>query len=559
MKSIRGKVLLGFSIVVLLFIVYSAYSYFNIQKTTQNIERVTEERFPLVVAKGELVSNVQERLSLAQGYLLTGNQNYARTFEELTEASQEIEEQLATLSEDPVLDEYLKINENWSALIVDEVFPSYVDGEISQASRIMSSQGTPMAMSLITYLQDTASQERETMGSQLKEAQNLGLELQRSVIVATLVTMLGSVMVALMIARIITKPIHSLLGQVSQIAKGDLSGEDINVKSKDEIGQLAKAFDEMKSHLRSLIGKTKEMSDQVTATAQELSASSQESVTVTNQVATTIQDVSEQSMDTVDRAKASVIAAKEMSAGVERITFATADVSIKADEAASHAEDGERSIERAIEQIDTAQHSVQQSATFIKQLGERSSEIGSILELIHSIAEQTNLLALNAAIEAARAGEHGKGFAVVADEVRKLAEESGRSANQISKMLATIQQDTEKAIQEMDKGQVEVEKGTKVVGDAGATFAKITASIAAVNEQMLDVSTATQQIARNTIELSDSIQNMEQASMQNADHSQTVAASTEEQLSSMEEIAYSAEQLSNLAAGLQEEINRFKL
>nr|WP_275899522.1 methyl-accepting chemotaxis protein [Bacillus piscicola] len=250
---------------------------------------------------------------------------------------------------------------------------------------------------------------------------------------------------------------------------------------------------------------------------------------------------------------------QELTAGVEKIVDSSAEVTRKAKETEETAKKGNEEIVRSSEQIRVINHEVQDSAEIIKHLGKRSTEIGSIIETITNISEQTNLLALNAAIEAARAGEHGRGFAVVADEVRKLAEESSRSAQQIKELIEAIQDETNKAVKKMVHGQAEAKEGVAVIERAGTAFQTILTSIYDVTTQIENVSAVSKQMAANSEHVTSAIAEMNHVAETTAGSAQNVAAGTEQQLAAIEEVSSSSEELSRMAQELQEEVSVFKL
>ncbi|MEY8742404.1 methyl-accepting chemotaxis protein [Bacillales bacterium AN1005] len=192
-------------------------------------------------------------------------------------------------------------------------------------------------------------------------------------------------------------------------------------------------------------------------------------------------------------------------------------------------------------------------------MNDRSHEIGHITNVITGISAQTNLLALNAAIEAARAGEHGKGFAVVADEVRKLAEESTNSTEQIANLIQLIQNETNVTLETMEKAAEEVQSGLNVVNVAGSSFEKIEQAVNGVVSQIEDISESLKKLSRGTNSVKDSIKNVSNVAQESSMITQNISAATEEQLASMEEITSSSLALAKLADDLQVIINQFKI
>lgn len=195
----------------------------------------------------------------------------------------------------------------------------------------------------------------------------------------------------------------------------------------------------------------------------------------------------------------------------------------------------------------------------INTLGERSKEISQIIDVTSDIAGQTNLLALNAAIEAARAGEHGKGFAVVAAEVRKLAEQSAKSTESIRHLITSIQSDTKHAVESMEKGASEVEKGINIVDSAGTSFMQIQQFVDTVTTQIQEVSASIEQMSSGASQVVELVSEIDEITASTSAEGQEVLAATEEQLASMQEIAASAAALSFMAEELQESVKKFKI
>lgn len=360
------------------------------------------------------------------------------------------------------------------------------------------------------------------------------------------------------IARIIGGPLGRVVDVVSAVAQGDLS-EQVEINRKDEIGRLGNEINRMVDNLKGLVSSVKQNSEQVAAASEELSASAEQTSKATEQISTAVlqaADGTESQTRSVQEASQSI---NKMSDGIQQVSTASQSVSSAVNLTLDKAEEGKTSVQTAVGQMTRINETVHKLGTVIVELGEHSKKIGSITEVITGISEQTNLLALNAAIEAARAGESGKGFAVVANEVRKLAEQSSKSAQEISTLVTWIQKETSNAVSSMEKAKNEVDEGIEVVETAGGSFEQIYQSISDVASQAQKVSTAIEQVAAGSKEIVRAVDSIVQVTEETAAGTQEVSAATEEQLASMEDISQSAFSLSRMAEELQEKVSTFKI
>ncbi|WP_438824534.1 methyl-accepting chemotaxis protein [Bacillus sp. JJ1521] len=315
----------------------------------------------------------------------------------------------------------------------------------------------------------------------------------------------------------------------------------------------------MLDSLRELLTHVDEKSQTLAASSEELTASSEQNSQATEQVANAIQEVAVGTEQQTEMVRQTIDVVKEMSVGIQQIEANSQNVSRTATEALGIVENGEQAIKESIQQMQNINTSVADLGKIIYSLGERSEEINQIVNVISDIASQTNLLALNAAIEAASAGEHGKGFAVVADEVRKLAEQSAKSTESIRGLIATIQEDTKQAVESMNHGTEEAEKGINVVDNAGKSFTQIQQFVDEVSSQIQEVSASIAQMAQGAQQVVESVSEIDEIAKKTTGQGQEVSAATEEQLASMQEIASSAASLSYMAEELQEAVRKFRL
>ena len=334
---------------------------------------------------------------------------------------------------------------------------------------------------------------------------------------------------ALLITRLIVAPLRQTVAFAQRIAAGDLS-QNIPQDRRDEVGQLLAAMQDMTLSLRTLVGRIGGGVGQIAAAAEQLSA-------ITAQTSAGVQT---QKLETEQTATAM----HQMAATVQEVAQNAEQASLAARDADLEAQQGNRVVQQAVDQIDSLASEVEQSAKAIADLNQESARIGSVLEVIRNVAEQTNLLALNAAIEAARAGEQGRGFAVVADEVRALAKRAQDSTEEIESLIAGLQRMAKGAVQQMDSSRDLTRRTVELAGEAGDALGRITQAVSTIEQMNQQIAAAAEEQSAVAEAINESVTRVRDIGEQSATATEQTAASSAE--------------LARLGVELQELVRQFR-
>lgn len=561
-QSIRKKIMLSFGLVLLVSSGLAIYSMINTQKANELAKSLILEESQQLNDLQDLRFYMAERLRLVNEYMLDGSPQAKESFESNVQLSKQLEEKLlnnvAGTKDENSVKKVISDSAKWNEVMMKDAFDVFDSGEKRQAFLNVGSEKfkAEQTMTKLKALADEKNKSVEQLG---EEIISNGNQVQLWTMILTIIVIGISVLVAFVLMNSIHGPIRRLSERIQVVAEGDFSQADMKVTSTDEIGELTITFNLMVKELRALISQAYETTTQISASAEDLTASSEETAQGTESITYSIQEVAASSHKQLESVNETIHTMNTLATIQETLTLSSEELETSANMVDGVSENGNKVVQHAIKQMSHIHESVLEVAGVIDNLGSQSQEISQITKVITSIADQTNLLALNAAIEAARAGEHGKGFAVVADEVRKLAVQSKSSSNEIIDLILKIQTGTNQAVKSMEKSTLEVENGSIAVNEAGRSFIQITDSITDIRKTIQSIHQYVQKMTESSKYVTANIEVLTEIAKVNSTSSRAVAASAEEQLATMEEIASSVQTVNDMAINLKEVLRKFTI
>ncbi|KAB2329413.1 methyl-accepting chemotaxis protein [Cytobacillus depressus] len=556
-KSIKMKLIFGFSLVILQVIAFGSYNTIVIMQSNEAAKNISQKELPILIANEQMARTMANRISTARGYVLYGG-DYKNRFKEYTEEGKRNEKIIRERGASEEFDKLIERTVAWRNYVEAEVFAEYEKGNQELARK---------------NLEKTNSEVREIMAGYenlAKMRQDLINETERTIVengektlfvsmVITILIILLSIAVAFITSKIITAPISRVMERMKLIANGDLSQEPLIIKTRDEVGQLVAATNEMSENVRQLLNEINFVSGSITSQSEELTQSANEVNAGSQQIATTMQELA---TGTESQASSASELASVMGTFASIVQEANENGSLIAkasNEVLDMTSEGSQLMDASTRQMAKIDQIVQDAVEKVQGLDSKSQEISKLVSVIQDIAAQTNLLALNAAIEAARAGEHGRGFAVVADEVRKLAEQVSGSVSDITNIVAGIQDESSIVTESLKDGYKEVTEGTSQIKTTRETFAGISTAVTEMAQSIQTVSENMASIVSNSDSMNRSISEIAVISEESAAGVEQTSASSQQISSSMDEVANNSDDLAKLAEKLNGLVQQFKL
>lgn len=559
LKSIKHKMLLGFSVVLILVLAQGTYANITAQKVKKETEYIVNEQVTVLTANQQLAYTVSNRIALVRSYIATRNQSFKEQFWEYSETGKHyaniMEKALQSEEFDPSAINALS---EWEARIEEEVFEPFENGQIAVAQKNIA-ELMPIAEDIMHDFENWA-----LLGEELINEAGEGM-IKDAIMTALIVGVSSSVVILLGIgiasftSRMIAKPLRTVMHRMNNIAAGDFSEEPLYTTSKDEIGQLVEATNQMSENSKLLLQDIDRVSGQINEQSDGLREYSTEVQTSSEQVAVTMEELARGSESQAEHASSLSVMMDSFNQKVIETNNNSVQVQKVSENVLEMTNDGTSIMETSTNQMEVIDGIVHNAVQKVEGLDTHTREISALVSVIQDIADQTNLLALNAAIEAARAGEHGAGFSVVADEVRTLAEQVSHSVTDITGIVESIQSESSAVTESLQEGYKEVEQGTKHIQRTHETFKQISEAVTDMARNIHISSENLLDITKNSEEMSRSIQEIAAISEESAAGVEETSAQTQEASSSMEEVAISSNDLAKLAEELDRLVNQFNL
>ena len=535
--SIKTRLLAGFGIVMFLSALLAVIALFSIRTINGEIDRIVNDRWPKTVQANNIIDNINVvARALRNAIILEDDQLLQQELDRIPEAIRIVTDNIDKLEKTVSSDKGKQLLNDLKGKRV-----AYRDDLTKAIQLIKEGKKKEAGLYLVHTLRKTQSAyfgttaelikyQSQLMDGSGKDAASKANQAQKLILVLILSAMVFSVGVSFFVVRSISGALSEGVDVANRLATGDLTAS-VTIRSTDEIGTLMTAMDNMVKSLRQLIGKIKYAADNMASGSEQLSASAEE--------------ISRGMNDQTSRSTQIATAAEQMSQTVVDVAKNTSNIAQISMQAFDHARDGEGVVKRSVDEVQAIASTVAESSQVMQRLGESSGQIGDIVGVINDIADQTNLLALNAAIEAARAGEQGRGFAVVADEVRKLAERTTQATSQINSMISSIQSEVAHAGVAMNNATLQVESGVEFSRKTGDSLSNIVSSVNTLQSMIQQIASATEEMSSVSETISSDIHG--------------IAAGSKEISAGSGQIAQASSDLARLATELQSVVRQFKV
>ncbi|MDR3271150.1 MAG: methyl-accepting chemotaxis protein [Peptococcaceae bacterium] len=564
-----ARIILSFSLIIVFLLIISGKSIYESNKSEDVLSATSSVELPNLTGASLLGTNNILQTSYIRAYLLYEKeeyyQNYLNVSNETAKIAVDILASLRQNNKDGVNDALISQAEmaqaldlQYSAIAEQKLRPLMQAGQLEQAKEVAANDLAPLANEKTSnankLFADSVELIQGNLADNIADAETTAI----IVIVLSVAIIIASILIAMLLTRTITKPTNILVAGARNIAGGDLI-QAVNINRQDEIGDIANAFNSMREKLNSTVKSIIDISLVIAAAQEELSASSQEMSASSEYIARAVDDLAKGATTQAQASENTTKMIDSISSNIEIIAQNASNAEESSRQTLSFAENGVQQAAYSVETINEISAISEQTTIAINELGEQSRQIGDIVDVIKGIADQTNLLALNAAIEAARAGDQGRGFAVVAEEVRKLAELSSESTQQITEVISSMQSKTKLAVDSMDKSSKAVANGVKAVVEAGSAFTTIKEAVSEIVAQSASSINSLREVTSATQSAVDEMGNIAAISEEAAANTEQISATTQQQSAASQTLVDTVQDMVAKGVALRELVSVFKI
>jgi methyl-accepting chemotaxis protein len=566
--SIGRKYASVFAFIIIIFL--GSFIYLSsILNNLQNAIDLAEEKSDYAIMISEMSSSFRQKYIIITDYITDPKPElidvYKKESEQFTSSSESLNSFVKSEEAKTVLNAIVKIDQHMNTVWEDDILKTveefrqnFEQVDIYTQISLTNKAETIRDMNIekLNELRTSILDDRTRI---MKETHSSIASMIRNTFILIIIAFIVSSVAMYFVSRNISKNLKDVVAYCKKLAAGELNVKALQAKSKDEVGQIIQAMNQLSGNLKASISSILASSDQVNEMSRNLKVNAEATTEANNEITTSIMQVASASDEQVKISERTNEAVENVSAQLIEVTGSMNETLQTTSNTKQKIEQGKLYAYNVTEQMDEINGKVTELAKVIHSLKNNSQEIHRIIEIITDISNQTNLLALNAAIEAARAGEHGKGFGVVAQEVRKLAEQSAGAADSIRTILEQTGKETNQAVNVMDESQVTVQKGNELVEKVAAIFTEIAQSIEEVSLNGNNVNSAVMNANEKMEFMAQSATEVITASSKSAQFLEQVAATTEEQNATMQELLESSSKLSSMAEDLRKSFSSFKL
>ncbi|OZI13473.1 methyl-accepting chemotaxis protein [Bacillaceae bacterium SAS-127] len=563
--SVGKKIMLGFGIILLLLTVVSVLSLTKMSVMNEKSELIVDSWMPGVASINRINYETENVKSLTLMHIQSENKDEKEQIEkELTKRNDSVLKVMAAYEKTIYLDEdrqhFDELQSDWDRFLADNKktiqFSSQGKQQLAQFNLQKDKVLFDAMQENLDFLVALNEEQADKAAQQSKDSYQSAR--MQTFLFLGLALLLG-VIITIGLTRNIVGPLRAVTDGIQEIAKGNLLVEKVVVNNKDETAILADSVNQMKDNLALMVSKIVGISQTVNQQSEELTQISNEVKIGSEQISSTMQELAGGAEEQASAVQDAAETMNDLNEEISDIEASGRHLNEESKQVYTGATNGRELMNQSVSDMENITSIVVDSMNKVKELDHKNAEISKLVNVIEDISNQTNLLALNAAIEAARAGEHGKGFAVVADEVRKLADGVSQSVNEITTIIEGIQNDSKEIVATLQDGVEQSKRGNEQMKATGGTFTQISTSVSDMVSSIENIVQGISGVKTGGDRISQYNEELSSISEESAAGVEQTSASVQQQLASMEAIASSTATLNELSEELVQLVNQFKV